>query len=293
MKLSRNRLQLPASILLLILCALHIESIMQGVEQALTICAFSIIPSLFLFLVLSDWIVSILLSENRIPSVKYTIFLLGALCGFPTGAVVCDRLYQAGTLSEKDVNRMLPICNNVSPAFALGSIGVSMFQDIRLGILIYLSTSVASFLFLLPLKIYAAGFKKQPDARTLAEMFFTAVEKSVGSILRICALICICSALLSIVANYCSDTVYRVFASILEIGSGSSAITPFFTKHPLLTVSACSFICAWSGICVHLQIFSVSKSVKVNKLIFTLKKLFLGICSAALTWIGYKLFFYT
>lgn len=292
MELSFKRLRLPTAVLILLLFVSHIEAVIGGIRAALTVCAVSIIPSLFLFLVLSDVIVSVLLSGGgRIASPKFTAFFLGALCGFPTGAVVCERLRKSGTLDPKDAERLIPLCNSVSPAFAIGAIGVSMLGDIRLGILLYTSQILASLLLLLPLRIPSRNDGQTARSPSFSEMFFAAVEKSIGSILRICALICLFSALLSILRVYCGETVYVLLAALLEIGSGSSAAAALFSAAPLPALVLCAFTCGWSGICVHFQIFSVLKSIKVKAYRFVICKAILGSLSAVFTIIGYKLFF--
>ena len=287
-----KRLRLPTAVVLLLCCVLHMEPIINGIRAALTVCAVSIVPSLYLFLVFSDLIVSALLSDgNKITSPKYTAFLLGALCGFPTGAVVCERLCQKGVLDPKDAERLLPFCNSVSPAFAIGAIGVSMLGDMRLGILLYGSQLLASLLLLLPLRVRAHTGQKTAQSFSFPEMFFAAVEKSVSSILRICALICLFSALLSILRVYCRETAYTLLAALLEIGSGSNAAAALYTTAPKLSLALCAFACGWSGICVHFQIFSVLKSIKVKGCRFVFYKGLLGLLSMAFTVIGYKLFF--
>ena len=289
---SSKHLRLPAAALILLLFVFHIEAIIEGIRSALVVCAVSIVPSLFLFLVLSDLIVSALLSDGgKITSPKYTAFLLGALCGFPTGAVVCERLCQSGVLDPKDAEHLLPLCNSVSPAFAIGAIGVSMLGDMRLGILLYGSQLLASLLLLLPLRVPVHNGKATAQSFSFSEMFFAAVEKSIGSIMRICALICLFSALLSILRVYCGETAYTLLAALLEIGSGSNAAAALYTTAPKLSLALCAFACGWSGICVHFQIFSVLKSIKINTFKFVLYKGLLGLLSTAFTTIGYKLFF--
>lgn len=292
MEFSSKHLRLPAAALILLLFVFHIEAIIDGIRSALTICAVSIVPSLFLFLVLSDLIVSVLLSDGgKIASPKYAAFLLGALCGFPTGAVVCERLCQRGVLEPRDAERLLPLCNSVSPAFAIGAIGVSMLGDMRLGVLLYGSQLLASLLLLLPLRVPAHNGKKTTQSFSLSEMFFAAVEKSIGSILRICALICLFSALLSILRVYCGETAYTLLAALFEIGSGSNAAAALYSTAPNFSLMLCAFTCGWSGVCVHFQIFSVLRSIKVNAFRFVFYKGMLGLLSAAFTTIGYKLFF--
>ncbi len=291
MKISFRSLRFPAAALLLLLCVFHIEAIIAGIRAALSVCAVSIVPSLFLFLVLSDMIVSILLSESRTAFSKYTVFFLGALCGFPTGAAICERLCKEQALDARSAARLLPLCNCVSPAFVIGAIGASMLGDIRIGILLYVSQFFATLVFLLPLRVHFSATDRQPETRSFAEIFFAATEKSVGSILRICALICLFSALLSILRVYCSETVYGILAVLLEIGCGASAAASMFNTSPMSSLVLCAFACAWSGICVHFQIFSAARSIKVNAFRFVICKSALGILSAVIALIGYKLFF--
>lgn len=293
METSFKRLRFPAATLLLLLLVFHIEAVIGGIRDGLTVCAVSIVPSLFLFLVLSDLIVSVLLSEgDRGTSPKYTAALLGALCGFPTGAALCERLCQNGALDPRDAERLLPLCNNVSPAFAIGAIGVSMLGDMRLGVLLYVSQILASLLLLMPLRVQARKGQEKTVALPFSEIFFTAVEKSIGSILRICALICLFSSLLAVLRIYCSETVYALLSVLLEIGNGSSTASSLYTTAPILSIALCAFSCGWSGVCVHLQIFSVLKSIKVKTIRFVLQKALLGFLNAAFAIIGYKLFFY-
>ena len=269
------------------------EIVISAIRAALHLCAVSIIPSLFLFLVLSDLILSVLLSNEKFPSPKYMTFFLGALCGFPTGAVICERLCREGMLCEKDAARLLPLCNCVSPAFVIGAIGSSMLGDVRLGMLLYFAQITASVLLLLPLRIHLTCTKKDPQTFSFSQAFFGAVEKSIGSILRICALICLFSAFLSILKRYSDASVYRLFAAILEIGSGSGAAADLYSDSPLHAIMLCAFGCGWSGICVHFQILSVLKSIKVKCSHMILSKGIVAFLSVILAALGYKLFFCT
>ena len=65
-------------------------------------------------------------------SPKLSVFLLGALCGFPVGAVVCERMCESGALAKRDAARLLPFVNGASPAFLFGAAG-SLFGDWRIG----------------------------------------------------------------------------------------------------------------------------------------------------------------
>ena len=269
---------------------LHIPTVVAGVKSALSFCATTIVPSLFVFLVFSNILLTVFLSGNatKIP-IKWYVYALGAFCGFPVGAILCDRLHALGVLSEKDVGKLLPFCNNASPAFVLGAIGNSMFNDIRLGILLFLSQTVISFTACFFMKIHSVENGKSAPALPLPSAFFEAVEKSIGGILRICAMICLFTPLLSILKLYCEKNTFLILSILLEIGNGAVNAGSIYAQSPLLSLALCGFLCGWSGICVHLQVFSSLRSVKARVFPYLFWKFLLGVLTAVLTVLGYKL----
>lgn len=132
----------------------------------------------------------------------------------------------------------------------------------------------------------------QPEKEDVLTLFLQAIERAVSSIFRVCALICVFSALLSVLQTYLGNSpIYYIFSALLEIGNGTSICASLFKVNPALSLSLCAFACAWSGICVHFQIFSSLKSIKINKIYFVFFKLLQGILCAVLCWFGYKIFF--
>lgn len=285
----------PAFILtfmFMLICLCKIETVVCGIKRALSICALSIIPSLFLFMILSDIIVSLLLYDNTSAlNPKVLLFCIGALCGFPIGAALCERLCKNGIISSEDAAKIVPLCNNTSPAFVIGAIGVSMLGNKQLGLLIYLSQLAASLILLIPIKINKRSENRIFENGTMSEMFFSAVEKAVGGILKVCALICIFTVAVSLLGIYVNGTSLALLSAIIEIGSGSSYSTALFNNSPLVSVALCGFACGWSGICVHMQILSALKVVKVKYSSIILSKSAQGLLCALFSAVGYYLFF--
>ncbi len=91
-----------------------------------------LIPSLFPFLLLSDFLISAGLVQPVVsllspffsrflglsPEGTYT-FLMGFLCGYPMGAKISSDLVARGQLSFQEAAYLLGFCNNVSPAFLI------------------------------------------------------------------------------------------------------------------------------------------------------------------------------
>lgn len=285
MKKARKILPLFLFPCILLFFLLQISAVIEGVRSALALCAYSIIPSLFVFLVLSDIITNLLISEKRI-SPKWSVFLLGSLCGFPVGAIACEEYYSAGALTKEDATKLATVCNTASPAFIIGAIGNTLLQDKALGCILYLAQLLITFLFVMPLHIKPIT----PCNKLLIKpgnRFFLSLEKAVKNILQICALICLFSACLSICKDFFHERIFLFLSILLEIGNGVSIAA---RQKTAFAVALCGFACGWSGICVHFQIFSVLKSIKVNKQHFFFYKFLQGILTAVLAFCGYKLF---
>lgn len=286
--LSRIKIK-PFAVMLILtfVCIINIESVIDGVKNALSICAASIIPSLFVFMVLSDVTVTLLMDDDTVSlSPKIMAFAIGSLCGFPIGASVCDRLCQSNAISKEDAAKIIPFCNNASPAFVIGAIGVSMLKNKNIGLLLYFSQIIASLFPILFIKVKKCDNEKTKTNHSIGDAFFSAIEKSIFGIFKVCAVICIFSVIIALL-----DTVSLSYLSIfLEISNGAAFCASLFNNVPALTIPLCGFCCGFSGICVHMQIISSLKSVKVKYIHLLLYKLLQGILCSLFSLAGYYLF---
>lgn len=271
----------------LLLFLFHIPFVMEGIRGALHLCTFSIIPSLFVFIILSDCISALMLENSKGgKGVKWIVFFLGGLCGFPVGAVVCAHCVSAGLVEEREANLLLPICNNASPAFLLGVIGNGIFGDVRVGILLFFMQTFVAFCTVLTVKVSGRACLLPQKTIFLSEQLLVSLENAISAILKVCACICLFSAILSVVKNYCSETVYVWIAMLLEIGNGTAAAA--ILENHAIRAAMCGFACGWSGLCVFWQVLFAARSIKVKPLCYFGIKLWEGVCVALLTYIGYK-----
>ena len=268
-----------------------IETVSAGVSKGLEVCVSSVIPSLIIFFIMSDIILK--LNSCKKVSPKWTAFLLGSVCGFPVGAHVCEELYLQGKINENDNQRLLPLCNNTSPAFVIGAIGASMLGDKRLGILLYCSELISAFIFILPIKCKISDKSTKAKEVNLGNLFFSAIEKSVSSMLKICTIICFFSGTLAFVTKHANNSIATTLSIFLEISNGAASCAALFGFKPSISILLLAFLCNWSGICVHMQVLSAQKSIKVKYLSFAVAKFLQGILSSLIALSGYKIFFCT
>lgn len=119
--------------------------------SAMNICIKRVIPSLFPYMVLSSFILSLDLAEPfyrhipmsifRLPKCTAPVFLSGLLCGFPVGAVGCASLYENGRITKNEASRLCAIASHTSPAFLIGTVG-TLWGSKKFGMILYLSSLI-------------------------------------------------------------------------------------------------------------------------------------------------------
>lgn len=289
---------------------------MSAVRTSLEICAVTVIPSLFPYLVLSDLIVSSGLSEKlgvlgarpikkifAISEKSSAAIILGALCGFPVGAKTAAALYEKGSLSKSDTERLLCFCNNTGPGFLVSGIGVSFFGSARLGLLFYAVQLLSSLL----IGVTCRFFKKSSNAyesdknsvskKSGIKLFTDAVSESAKATLPICGYIVFFSYLISIVGTLVStlteSAAIRAFIfGIFELSSGTLASAELFSAgYPFVFCAAlCAFFIGWSGISVHAQTAAICRKQSLSLTPYIFAKLTQGLLCAVFV-CGYFLIF--
>lgn len=280
--------KLVLTVLLVIAMVLNIESVSKDISMALNVCATVIVPSLFVFMVFSDMIVTMLLSEETIRfSPKTIAFFMGTFCGFPIGATVCENMCKNNLISKDDAAKIIPFCNNASPAFLLGAVGASMLGDKRLGVVLFISQTLSSALPIMFIKIKNDKSILKNNPACVQEAFLSAIEKSVAGILKVCALICVFSAILALLKQ-----ISLSFLAIpLEISNGAAYCAEMYKGNPSIAFALCGFCCGFSGLCVHMQIKSMLKTVEISMSRLFFCELLQGVVCSMFSLAGYYLLF--
>lgn len=152
-------------------CILMPSIIVSGAVNGVQLFLFTVIPTFFPFLFLSDYMADRGISEQlgkllsplfrRLFSCSasgaYCIFM-GFLCGYPMGAKTVKEAYAAGRMNRKEACYLLSFCNNASPMFLSGYVLTSCFPEHGLAIwqillLFYLPPVLMSVLYRLYLAI--------------------------------------------------------------------------------------------------------------------------------------------
>ena len=238
--------------------------------EALSLCARSVIPALFPFLVVSSLLLSLGLGELlspmlaglmeplfRVDGVGSSALLLGLVGGYPIGAKTAADLYRGGRLSRPEAERLLAFCNNSNPVFLISVLGEGVFGSVRAGVWLWLIHLLSALLTGLLFRNHGGPARRQAggtaafQAVSLSAAFVAAVRESLSGMLSVCAFV----------------TFFYVLARPLAslggwLGPVLVGLTELFSLTPLLRPDRFGFILAsamagWGGLSVLCQTAAV------------------------------------
>ena len=281
-KSERDALILTAvSLLAFIVLFCNPDIAIEYMKKGLKLCATSIIPSLFPFMVISELMVQSMLIYKLGRVLKYPInvlfgvseaggcaFLLGALCGFPIGAKCAISMYDSGMIGKSELERLLCFCNNPGAAFIISAVGISIFGSRRAGILLYTCIILSAITVGVFLKIFSRKTKKEPlqkacvftPCKDSISIFTSAVTSSATSMLTVCAYVVFFSSLVGCISSLLDSlslqsTLRTLVFGFFEMTSGVSAAAG--TRSIEQSLILCALFTAWSGLSVHFQIITI------------------------------------
>lgn len=267
-----------------------------AVRRGLSLCAQTVIPSLFPFFVASSLFVSLGAAAScqrlfapvlgRILGCTgsgVSAFLLGAVGGYPTGGRTVGELLQGRQISSGEAERLLAFCNNCGPAFILGIAG-GRFASPAAPVSLYLIHIVSSIITAQFFR--SAGKTVSPPIRQVANPSATgalvrAVSGGAYGMVSVCAFVVFFQVLLSL-AESRLGILPPWLCGFFELTAGVSRVAD----------TRAGFICAagllgWGGVSVHCQTAAVLEDSRLSMRRYLLGKAaqcFLSSALAALVW---------
>ncbi len=125
---------------------------LPSAKNGLILWATAVVPSLFPFFVATE-----LLSHTNIISIlgKYFTpimrplfgvpgeasfaFLMGLISGYPVGAKIVSNFKENGICTKEEAERMLAFTNNSGPLFIIGTVGISLLGNSKVGSLLFVT----------------------------------------------------------------------------------------------------------------------------------------------------------
>lgn len=220
-------------LLLILFVCTHVQLVVAGTQDGLSIWYNNLIPIVLPFLLISGYFVASLdLTHLNHAQSIIIILITGLFCGYPVGAIVIGQLYREKRISKALSYAFMPLCNNVSPMFLIGYVYQEYIQNqlslINMLTFIYLPQIMYIGIFLfchhMFLQKTAAKNSHTPEInRDLTnEVPSSVMENSVSTITMIGLYIIIFSIITEIVTYYNVKGLIsvQIVAGFLEITKG-------------------------------------------------------------------------
>ena len=279
----------------------------SGTISGLKLFFYSVLPGLFPFMFLTK-----LLTELGIifkltqkldpisrklfgtPGVSLYAFIMSILSGYPIGAKIIEDLYSKNLINEIDAKKMSVFCTTSGPIFVIGTVGSIMFKNLKIGVILYLSHVISSFVMGILYNILS----KKESVKTSNKYHFhtdlksnilsTCISQTINALFVVGAYITIFYLLselfiylniFSVFINIFSciakpfgvtqSQIKGVIFGIIEVTRGAKELSLIPASN--LSISLCSAILSFSGISIILQsmAFLQKAKIKAHNFVFT------------------------
>ncbi len=277
----RKIITLLTAVLGLTICLRYSAQCADGIRKGLLFCVEALVPSLFLFMALSSYLVKSGFAElltkpfGRLSRVLFgispvglSVILLSLIGGYPVGARCAAMLYEQKKIGEKEAEKLVMIAVCAGPGFLLSFIGNALLGNAAAGrLLLYselIGTVVTGVIIGRAMRVQPSK-RRRPTFETPApNLLVTCVTEASRATFYMCAMVVLCAALIEVIAarRMCG-------------------------RYPLQQIA---FFIGFGGISVHLQIYAGAGDLPLRKGLFFLYRILQGIITAALTYILLMIF---
>lgn len=276
---------LGAGICLFAALSVFSQTFATGVSKGLECCAKLLIPSVFPFLVAAS-----LTGRGTLPQsfckvlnpVTEFVFGLPAQClpaiilsffgGYLSGAKTIQSLYSNRIIGKETAERMLFFCINAGIGFSVNAVGNGMLDSRQAGKVIFASLCISSLIIGMISRFFIKDSTRILNPSISHTNLSYAVTESVScggtAMLNACTFTIAFSGVCAIFDKYISNPfIKNIISCFFEVTKGCSDISGIASL-PVITA-----VCAFGGLCVHLQVFSAVKDIHINVSHFCLFRL--------------------
>lgn len=313
-------------ILFTISLILFSDSNLLAAQNGLHLWATKVLPSLFPFFVATEllcmtnftYILGKILNKFmkplfNVPGESSLAIILGIISGYPIGAKVVCNLKKEKIISKIEAERLIAYTNNSGPLFILSTVGIALFQNKRIGIILLVSHVVSAILVAYFFKFWKYdhieysfnenkfNFKNMPiKLSNFGEILSNSIKNAITNILSIGGFIVIFSVILSIlntsgIINIISNF-FNIFGipinistafitGLLELTNGVFLSANLYKDYYLISILLTSFLLGFAGISVLFQVYSIISKENISIKPYIIGKLLQGFISTILTFI--------
>lgn len=307
----------------------------QGSLYGLELWATVLVPSLLPFFIITEIILNLgivnmlgVLLEPimrplfNLPGSAAFAVAMGFTSGFPMGAVLTKRLYEENHCNVSESERLIAFTNNSSPLFIMVAVGVGMFHNAELGIILALAHYTSNILYgfflgrLSPkknkqfkgekniiVKSIRVLIEAQNTRKPLGKMMGDAITRGISTITLIGGFVVFYSLLIRLlIASTLLNYIVNFLSSVLAFcGLNTILSSPFATGFWEITLGlkdlstqsltlqeiavAGSILLGWSGLSIQSQVLSVISGTGISTKLYHLGRIFQGLAAGLIAFL--------
>ncbi len=255
-------------ILASILVIIFSEQASFAAVKSINICLEVIIPSTFIFMVISSYILSnglykiiflpffpILKRILKFDEKLISIFLLSLIGGYPVGIKLIRKEISENKNFHEIAAQYVPFCYCISPTFATTMLGIGLYHSIEAGLIIYFSNILSCFIIaIISCRIYRLNISLNKNLVSSPEKqsgLINAINESSISLFKMCTVIVFFNTVIAVLECFLTSIGGKLpifLKPLLEISNILS-----LTSLPLSSLPLISSLASFGGICVILQ----------------------------------------
>ncbi len=270
-----------------------------GFLSGLKSCYETVVPSMFPFLIAASLSGSgklpkaILRPVSRLtelffglPAESIFAVLLSQFGGYLSGVKSAHSLCETGKISALQAEKLMLFCINPGIGFAVNALGSIMLLSRESGRIVFISVCISSMLCgiisrFVPCKS-VANKKPEKQPPSFSEAVVNSVSSGTFSLLTACSFVCLFSGIAAVFDAYVpSGNIKTASICLLEITNGC------LLASKEMSLPFISAMCAFGGVCVHMQIFASADNFRVRIPLFYAFRILhavlsFGVCSLIL-----------
>lgn len=285
----------------LILLLFNIDIILFSVKDASLIFFNKIFISIFPFILLNDILIyynyplfiknsfigKIISKIFNIDHNSTTIFILSILSSHPGNAIYIKKMIDENKVDNNEANNLLTYTYFPSLSFCIGTIGYTLFNNIKIGIILYIisvinNISIGIYLRKKSHKKIKDKIKDQNKINFFL-LLKNSITSSINSLYLILGNLIIFTIILNIFNHYINinDILNTLISGILELTNGIIS-TSNLEIDLNIKIAISSFILNFSGLSILFQSFSILSNYKINIKKILITKLIFSIITSSL-----------
>ncbi len=266
------------------------DASLRGIEEGLQLSFSVLIPSLYPFLVCS----ALFTKSGILSSISHkgvSLFILSFMGGYPVGAKCVSELYENGQTDKIEAEKLLSFCVNPSVSFAFSTVGITLLNSRKAGLLILSATvlsslTLAAFSRLSGKKVKCESvhiYTEQTDS--FSSVFVSSLKDGLSSMIIISGFVVLFSSLSFISEAFpIHKSISLVLRCVLEVTSGVVLTAENFS---LPYVSA---LLSFGGFSTLFQLKAILEKTDISFLTIFLLRAASAFLSAAYTFLLLKIF---